>query len=375
MSVELLSMRRRLLLSLGLGAGVVTGASCIELASTDSCFEMAEEADDDGIVVHAQYRPEADGECLHENASAVSSSAKQEWCGAELEAVACGPVRNGDWCEYVVVFDEQPNPCAVIGRPFLVGAESVCAPVRQRGGWSAALGSVRLPEDPQLRAALSAHWAEVAQAEHASIAAFARFGLQLLQLGAPPRLLTACREAMVDETRHARAAFELAARFGGQGSLGPGSLPVADACADSDAVAILRDVVLEGCLGETRAAAEAREAARSCAEPTLRRALEAIAVDEERHAALAWSFVAWLLDARPELASTFAALVDSVLELPLVAPSGSVDAPSWGLLSAEARRRIDREVRRELVAPLAAALLARHQRADNSATQVHVRVC
>ncbi|HKY38213.1 MAG TPA: hypothetical protein VJN18_19860 [Polyangiaceae bacterium] len=45
------------------------------------------------------------------------------------------------------------------------------------------------------RTARAEHWMKMGQMEHASIAAFARFSLQLLSLGAPPALVEACTQA------------------------------------------------------------------------------------------------------------------------------------------------------------------------------------
>jgi hypothetical protein len=63
-----------------------------------------------------------------------------------------------------------------------------------------------------------------------------------------------------------------------------------------DPVALALAVFEEGCLGETIAALEAGVAAAAQQDPDARRALERIAADERRHAALAWRTLRWLLD-------------------------------------------------------------------------------
>jgi hypothetical protein len=50
-------------------------------------------------------------------------------------------------------------------------------------------------------------WAERAQMEHASIASFAKFSLQLVMVAAPPALLADAHDAAVDEIHHARVGF------------------------------------------------------------------------------------------------------------------------------------------------------------------------
>jgi hypothetical protein len=61
--------------------------------------------------------------------------------------------------------------------------------------------------------------------EHASVASFARFSLQLMAAGAPASLVEAAHRAALDEIEHARLTFRLASRYEGR-ALGPGPLPV-----------------------------------------------------------------------------------------------------------------------------------------------------
>jgi hypothetical protein len=128
--------------------------------------------------------------------------------------------------------------------------------------------------------------------EHASIAAFSRFSLQLLALGAPSDLLMDTARAMADETRHARLCFGLAERYGLR-AVGPGKLDMTGALGELDLLEVVEMVTLEGCIGESGAALEAAWAAEAAAEPSLKAALSGIAEDEARHAALAFRFVAW----------------------------------------------------------------------------------
>ncbi len=61
------------------------------------------------------------------------------------------------------------------------------------------------------RAALGAAWLRNALMEHASVAALARFTLELLAVGAPADLIRDSNAAASDETRHAELCFALAA--------------------------------------------------------------------------------------------------------------------------------------------------------------------
>jgi hypothetical protein len=136
------------------------------------------------------------------------------------------------------------------------------------------------------------------QMEHASIAAFARFSLQLLALGAPSQLIEDCTRALADETAHAKLCFRLASAYTGR-ALGPGPLDVADSLGATTLAEIVDLVIAEGCFGETRAALEALEAAELAADPVIRAAYERIAGDEQRHAELAFRFVRWALERDP----------------------------------------------------------------------------
>ncbi|WP_437806125.1 ferritin-like domain-containing protein [Sorangium sp. So ce1078] len=253
-------------------------------------------------------------------------------------------------------------PLCVLGRPFLVDGVERTAEPAARDDWRAAA-----PEAPPRRdglsagqqAALAEHWTRAALLEHASIAAFARFSLQLLSLGAPPELVGAAQAAMGDEAEHARMCFELASAFAGRG-VGPGPLAIDGALGGEGARAILVTTLREGCIGETIAAIEAAEAALHATDPAVRRALEKIAEDETRHAELAFRFAAWAIERDPSLAS---AVVDE-----LAAAASEPAAPGeadrggllgFGVLSPQHRREIRERALAQVIAPCARALLAR----------------
>jgi hypothetical protein len=138
------------------------------------------------------------------------------------------------------------------------------------------------------------YWRAAALMEHASIAAFARFSLQLLELGAPLELTLACQAALRDETEHARRCFTLAARYAGA-ALGPGALSMAGALEVQSLPEIASLAFREGCVGETCAALEASAALETATDRAVVETLELIARDERRHAELARRFLAWAL--------------------------------------------------------------------------------
>src|SRR6185503_716009 len=95
-----------------------------------------------------------------------------------------------------------------------------------------------------------------AQLEHASIASFARFVLVLLAVGAPADLVAGAQQALADEVEHARACFSLASRFA-ETPLGPAPLRIDGALEAPTLARAAADAVVEGCIGETLAAAQA----------------------------------------------------------------------------------------------------------------------
>lgn len=231
--------------------------------------------------------------------------------------------------------------------------------------WAAALASEDFADtlSPRLRSLVAEHWTRAALMEHASIAAFARFSLELLALGAPADLVSRSARAMADETEHARLCFALATRYGAE-SLGPG--PISGCLDASDPVAIFSTAFLEACVGETLAASEVAEAARYAESPGLRATLTRIAEDEARHAELGWRFAAWMLaTSEPELRCGLLRAMDSLVRGELerrASTSGSALADEsvlvrHGVLPRSARKALRESTLREVVVPCVDALL------------------
>ncbi|HEU4534354.1 MAG TPA: ferritin-like domain-containing protein, partial [Polyangiaceae bacterium] len=258
------------------------------------------------------------------------------------------------------------GPDCVVGRPFRVENEDRLAPLAARGDWALrpeALDASALPE--ALRAELGAYWARLGQMEHASVAAFARFALQLLALGAPPVLVADAQAAMGDELEHARLCFGLAQALSGR-AVGPGPLALEGALEGASLGEVVRLAVIEGCVGETLAALEAAESYEFATDASVREVLGRVRADEGRHAELAWRFVAWALEvggaaAREAAAGAFAQAFDETS-----GPEGSTSEPgeaeaqalAFGRLPERLRRELRRQALREVVGPCAERLLA-----------------
>jgi hypothetical protein len=247
----------------------------------------------------------------------------------------CGPYQTVDGCCLIVAGEELPP----VGRPFVIA------------------GVARLAQQDDVPDEhVAAYWLEVARGEHASIAAFARFVAILQRHGAPARLLAEAIAAASDEARQAEQTLALASRFAGR-ELELGALAVDGALRDTeDLAAAVRAAVLEGCIDETLAAHEAACLAALAEDPQVVRVLERIASDEARHAALAWKFVAWVLDRRPDLRGLVA---EAFVVLPMHDSHASheSDALALGCPSPRLRARWRGVGLRELVGPCAARLL------------------
>lgn len=262
---------------------------------------------------------------------------------------------------------QSPLPCP--GRPFIVAETARLAPVMARRDWC---GGAHLPDVHELseasRGELARHWTRVGQMEHASVAAFARFALELLALGAPGWALAETSAAMADETAHAHAAFLVASAYAGY-EIGPAALSIEGALGVGapSARAVLATLLREGCLGETLAAIEATEALHQAEDPAIRAVLERIAADETRHAALAWRTMAWLLDrgdrafrewAKQELESALAERTSSLMASARDTASTSDEARAHGLLPARLCAEVGLASIRGIVVPCADAIFS-----------------
>jgi hypothetical protein len=257
------------------------------------------------------------------------------------------------------------------GRPFLVDGEARLARIAEgEGGWRSATAPNVRGLDAATRIELARHFSANGLMEHASVAAFARFTLELLSLGAPAELVRASQVALGDEIRHAQTCFGLASAYAGK-PLGPGALSSAGALGDASFEAIVLTAMLEACIGEAIAAIEAEEAALRAKDPTVRGALFGIAEDEKRHAELGFRFLDWALgrassDVRARLLARFdRAISDAYSEPPAsdATPSAVNEAAllAHGVLTAELRNEARRAALDELVVPLVRALGERAQ--------------
>jgi hypothetical protein len=279
-------------------------------------------------------------------------------CYYWVDSVPCGPDPGGEGCCYVAqVF--QGQGCE--GRPLRVDGELRLATLASRDDWSARVELEARALSPVARAALAAAWIHSARAEHASVASFARFALELMALGAPADLVRGAQLAMGDEIAHAELCFGVARALTGD-DVGPGPLSLDGLQMGAiDPVAVAVATVVEGCVNETLAAALALAELEAAEDADVVRALTKIAEDETRHAGLAWRTVAWMIRRFGE------PVREAVIEALRVARPFSIDdrvlagvpvgvAHAHGRLPADEAREVLLTALEDIVGPCALAL-------------------
>lgn len=271
----------------------------------------------------------------------------------------CGPLPDsGDQCCFWFIAATQ---FLCPGRPFVVAGRERLPSLHDRADWAADVTIA--PGFTPHRQAIAAAWAEQARFEHASIASFSRFVLQLLACGAPAELVADAAAALSEEVDHARLFFGFASFYADR-PIGPGPLDTHDSLNDADGFepAVL-GALREGCIAETISAWHARFAARSARDPVLARTLERVAEEELRHAALAWRFLAW---AMPRCRDSLRREVRAALRAPeRFAPRGlalddRLPPEAWlahGILPSRVHAAQTEHALRRLVEPLGRALM------------------
>jgi hypothetical protein len=265
----------------------------------------------------------------------------------------------------VVATSNGPGPGGT-GRPFLVGDRAIAAEARRSAarGWAAA---PLVPDVSALsredRAALAEAWANDGRMEHASIASFSRFALELMAAGAPADLVEGAHRAALDEIEHARLCFGLASAYAGE-AIAPGAFPFGGSVEVRESLpAIAAAIVREGCVGETLAALAAAEQRELATDPAVRAALQVIAEDEGAHAELAWRAVAWAIaeggeSVRRVVAEAFAEAERGALAADeMIAERSNEALAAHGRPGAAAMRAVSARGLAEVVLPAARALL------------------
>jgi hypothetical protein len=281
--------------------------------------------------------------------------------------VTCGPEEaRDDACCYVI--DDFEFWDIAVGRPFTVDGQARLAPTSEANGWSQTSEWMATGMTESQRDRLVAHWTETAQFEHASVASFARFTMQLMAVGAPADLIAESTRAQADEIRHARVCLGIASTLADE-TIGLGALNI-DASLDSagSVASILVDTIKEACVNETISAAICQASGEAATDAFIADALLSIAEDEQRHSTLAWRTVRWLLAEHPELADLARATFDEAMAQPWGSSTEATgDLTPWGVLSRAQEQAVANRVMRRVVKPCADALLGDAQPLEVSA--------
>ncbi|HRI63522.1 MAG TPA: ferritin-like domain-containing protein [Polyangium sp.] len=274
----------------GMG-GNGTGGSIIVITTSSSGGGATVDA---GPMIAHHCLPMSEAGVCPEGDAAMAEFMNYQWTWCQqVVAIVTGPnVENGECCYDVEV---QEFPCYV-GRTFFVDQGAIKANLRRGSTWARGPRPNAQSLPPRTREALADAWSRDGLFEHASVASFARFSMQLLALGAPADLVRDTHAAILDEVRHAELCLALASEYAGY-SVEPAELPFpAPIVITPDLAAVVTETVMEGCIGETVAAMQAYESLLLSEDPAVREVLEVTVEDETRHAELAFRFVAWALD-------------------------------------------------------------------------------
>lgn len=275
----------------------------------------------------------------------------------------CGPdaaelASTGECC-----YDIAVSSYGCEGRPYLDGDEVRTAEITARADW---LSPAPPPNgddlDERTRAVLAEHYRQAALFEHASVASFARFALELLALGAPADLVASAHRAMGDEIRHATISFSLASAYGGA-AVGPTAMPLLEPIAPRSFADLASAVAFEGCLNETISSLIAKAEHDRATDPAVRAALGSIAEEEAEHAVLAWRALDWLLSSGGEpVAQAISRVFRQTPSFePRALPELGADKQALeahGCLGAEERRRIADAAVKDVVMPCIQALVS-----------------
>lgn len=208
-----------------------------------------------------------------------------------------------------LTLDRADRP--VHGRPIVVDGSSRVACTVRSADWMGAVSVSTEGVCSEHRRIAGQHWHEAALHEHASVASFAKFAMDLMALGAPAWLVAAATEAQADEVVHAQHCFAVASTLSGEVK-GPGPVSLVGVFdAPVTPKGLLTETILDACINETLAAAEAAYLSSVVQDDSLRALLRRIADDESRHAALGWQTVRWLLGQHPELKTVADAVFDA----------------------------------------------------------------
>lgn len=347
MTLDPTTLRLRFLAVLG----VLPLAACGKRFESESCLPV------DESVAECPSEEEASEELVgEEDCGFITLSVE-----GPGERVAGDTGAMGEACCYPVTKVTTEDAC-IGGRPYYDEGQLVFAEAVRAGGWAGGKRPDVARLSAEERRVLAAAWTHDALIEHASVAAFAKFALELLAVGAPAELVDAAHVAARDEVRHARLAFALAEAYAGE-AVAPGPFPFGGSVpVGTDLAALAAATAREGCVGETVVALLAAEALRDAEDPAVREVLAVVAADEARHAEIAWRAVRWMVEAGGEpVRAAVAAVFEDVAARGVAPPEVTFGASEdvlarHGRIRPEAVRAMVARAIEEVVLPVGRAV-------------------
>ena len=162
-----------------------------------------------------------------------------------------------------------------------------------------------------------------------------------------------------DEVRHALACSSVASSFAGS-DLSPGALNIEGAMKGGVTPEdVMVQTILEGCINETLAAAEAAWLSEQCEIAPIQKILRQIAKDETRHATLGWKTIRWILKEHPKLTGLASYTFESArpyLSKEVTNKGDDQWMAAFGCVPSKKREEIIADVWRRVIDPCAKAM-------------------
>ena len=286
--------------------GGVSLFACSEPLKEDGeyCFNIEEgETCPDLDTVNADYLPEEPICSTIEYVEATDGPSQSDSpVSVGMEIVEESQM---DGCCYTATYREvRDEPECVVGRPLMEDGIAKVADVsvsrslsKTKNPWTEGTFVHCIDEGQSLtdsqKEISGQFYLTIARYEHASIASFQKFTLDLMRFGAPPHLLDRAQQATRDEIRHAKMAFSIAQDLL-QKDVQPSQLDYTPSlCTDIHEFA--RTTLEEGAIGETLAVLLASEQLRVATDSSIQSFFKQVVEDEAQHAELAWETLRWCL--------------------------------------------------------------------------------
>jgi bacterioferritin (cytochrome b1) len=283
---------------------------------------LPQETCDNGIVFE---QVEATSEAT---ASEIGSLVPAGDTGSTSESVSYS-------CCYETLAQQTEGSCmppdVTEGRPLMCDGVAQVATIGIGRSWIEGPSPKYSQRTKEQRHVLATFWLRTAQLEHASVASFHQFGLDLMRFGASPDLLMRTSKAAMDEISHAKAAFAITEGFLGH-PVSPEEFNMRLQPAKSLAEFAV-NVAMEGAVNETLAVVLATLQHEKCEDYAIKKLLMDIIREEAEHAELAWDTLRWLIDVGDE------EVVEALWELtqrnfvPDVSSFPGIGIPKYGVIS------------------------------------------